>query len=220
MHEDSSLFIRYNFSFSICRLIDDILLPSTFQVKAEVDIVDDTKVELALRKINYWLSEYVSGAIAVPATELGLSLILDERSTPRFQNQLIITPDDPTDDHICMLLQSKLQALADGAFAVGLIEITGDNAEGLTFTYVGDSEESLPTMAEWVTGPTWFSQPWWLRDDASTFDTVAPAEADLTIAPVWAADLNFLARDIAPQEAIVLRGDFSPRIIEDTNDRE
>lgn len=216
MHqEERTLFINYEFNFSVCRLVENLLFPSTFQVKAEVDIVDETKVELALRKINYWLYEYVTQSIVIPANSLGLSLVLNDDNTPRLQNQLMITPDEPTDDHFCLLLQSKLQALAAGAFAVGTIELTSDNADGLTFTYTGDSEDELPTMDEWISGPTWFDQPWWLRDDSSTFDTVAPAEADLSIPPAWATDLNFLNKNISPQEAIVLKADFSPRIIDD-----
>ena len=217
--DERTLFINYSFTFSVCRLVDTLLFPSTFNVRAEVDIIDDTKVELALRKINYWLQEYVMGSIVIPANSLGLSLVLnDDSNTPRLQNHLMITPEDPTDDHLCLLLQSKLQALASGAFAVGMVEITSDNAEGLTFTYTGDSEEILPPMDEWISGPTWFKEPWWLRDDSSTFDTVAPPDADLTVAPHWATDLNFLDRGIGPQEAIILKGDFSPRIIEDGDD--
>ncbi len=213
---ESNVFIHYSFEFSMCRLLDALLLPSTIRVKAEVNIINDEAVDLALRKINYWLDNYVSGSIAVPANDIGLSLVLDEKSSPRLLNQLIITPEIPSDDHLCLLFQSKLQALAAGAFAVGMVEITSDNADGLTFTYVGDSEEWLPTMDEWITGPTWFADPWWLRDDASTFDTMAPPDADLNIKPSWATDLNFLAKDSMPQEdAIILKGDFRPKIIKD-----
>jgi len=215
MHEDRTLFINYAFNFSVCRLVDNLLFPSVFQVRAEVDIIDESRVELALRKINYWLSEYVTQAIVIPANSLGLSLVLNDDNTPRLQNQLMITPDEPTDDHMCMLLQSKLQALAAGAFAVGMVEVTSDNADGFTFTFTGDSEDELPSMSEWITGPTWFKEPWWLRDDASMIDTVAPPDADLSAIPVWATDLNFLDRGSSPQEAIVLKTDFSPRIIDD-----
>lgn len=214
----SSVYIHYSFEFTMCRLLDALLLPSTIRVKADVNIIDEELVELALRKINYWLDEYVTAAIAIPATDLGLSLVLNENNAPRLQNHLMITPDHPTDEHLCLLFQSKLQALAAGAFAVGMVEITSDNGDGLTFTYIGDSEDMLPTMSEWITGPTWFDEPWWLRDDASTFDTVAQPDADLNVKPAWAVDLSFLAREMAPQEAIIMTGNFSPRIIEDPED--
>lgn len=216
MDDDSdTLYIHYTFKFSLCRLVDNLLVPSNFKCKAEVDIVDEDLIELAIRKINYWLENIVSASIAVAANNaIGFQMLLDENSTPRLQNPMMICPDEPTDNNLCVLLQSKLQALAGGAFAVGMIELTSDNAEGLMFTYVGDSEDMLPSMEDWIAGPTWFSRPWWERDDASTFDTVAPEDADLTKTPVWAYDLGFVARDMMPQDAIVLKGDFSPRIID------
>lgn len=142
-------------------------------------------------------------------------MLLDDNSTPRLQNPMMICPDEPTDNNLCVLLQSKLQALAAGAFAVGMIELSSDNSAGLVFTYVGDSEDILPSMSQWMSGRTWFDRPWWERDDASTFDTLAADDADLTIKPLWAYDLGFVARDLMPQDAIILNGDFSPRIIDD-----
>ena len=214
--EDTTLYIHYTFTFSLCRLVENMLVPSTFKVKAEVDILDDSLVELAMRKINYWLDNIASGSIAVAANNaIGFQMLLDENSTPRLQNPMMICPDEPTDNNLCVLLQSKLQALGAGAFAVGMIELTSDNAEGLVFTYVGDSEDLLPGMSEWIAGPTWFDRPWWERDDASTFDTVAQEGADLSIKPVWAYDLAaVVARDMMPQEAIMLKADFQPRIID------
>lgn len=212
---EDTLYIHYTFDFSLCRLIDNLIVPSTCKVKAEVDILDENLVELAMRKINYWLDSVVSGCIAVAANNsIAFQMLLDENSTPRLQNPMMICPDEPTDSNLCVLLQSKLQALAGGAFAVGVIELSSDNAEGLGFTYVGDSEDILPKMSEWINGPTWFDVPWWERDDASTFDTIAPEGSDLSEKPVWAYDLGFVARDMMPQEAIVLKADFQPRIID------
>ncbi len=216
-YDDETLYIHYTFSVSLCRLIDNLLVPSKLTVKAEVDIVDEDRVELALLKINYWLERLVSGCVVLGATNpIGFQMMLDdEAKTPRLRNPLMITPDEPTDDHLCIIFQSKLQALAGQAFAVGTIELTSDNAEGLTFTYVGDGEDMLPTMEEWIDGDTWFDQPWWMRDDGSMFDTMAPEGADLNEIPAWAVDLNFLARADMSNEAIVLKGDFQPRIVTD-----
>jgi hypothetical protein len=190
-----------------------MLWPSNITLKAEINIIDDDLVEIALRKINYWLEEFVRGSVIVPANDLGLSLILSDDGTPRIENTIIITPDTPTDDHVCILMQSKLQALASGAFTIGCIEITSDNAEGFTITCLGDNCDQLPEMDEWISGPTWFSLPWWARDDASTVDSIAPPDADLSTPPAWAVDLSFLARDTPPQEAIIMKGDFAPRIV-------
>jgi hypothetical protein len=216
MDDEDTLYIHYTLNFSLCRLVENLLVPSVFKVKAEVDILDESGVELAMRKITYWLETVVSSSIAVAANNaIGFQMLLDESSTPRLQNPMMICPDEPTDNHLCVLLQSKLQSLANGAFAVGMIELSSDNAEGLVFTYVGDSEDVLPGMDQWLAGPTWFEKPWWERDDASTFDTLAPDGADLTKKPIWAYDIAaMVARDMMPQEAIMLKADFMPRIID------
>jgi len=113
MDDDSALFIHYNFSFSMCRIIENVLVPSNFKVKAEVNIMEDSMVEIALRKINYWLNNMVSGCIVISANNsVGFRAVLNDDNTPRLQNALMITPDEPTDDFLCVLLQSKLQALA------------------------------------------------------------------------------------------------------------
>jgi hypothetical protein len=215
MEDESTLYIHYNFKFSMCRLLDDMLIPSTISVKAEVDIIDDALVTLAFRKIEYWLTNIVGASLAISAgNAVGFDLALDSDNVPRLRNHLMITPDEPSDDHLCLLLQSKLQALAAGAFAVGTIELSSDTAEGLVFTYVGDCEEDLPDMEGWIDGPTWFDRPWWMRDDGTVFDTLAPEDADLSEKPNWAIDLGFLAND-APREAVIIKGNFRPQIIKD-----
>jgi hypothetical protein len=213
---DETLFIHYTFTFSMCRLVENMLVPSTFKVKAEVNILDESLVEVAIKKINYWLEQVVQSSIAVAADNaIGFDMLLDQGSTPRLQNPLMICPDEPTDSSLCVLMQSKLQALAAGAFVVGMVELKSDNAEGLVFTFVGDCEELLPDMGDWISGPTWFDKPWWARDDASTFDTVAQDGADLTIVPVWAYDITaMVSRSLMPQEAILLKANFEPRIID------
>jgi len=215
---ENTIFIRYAFKFSICRLLDNVLVPSNISVTAEINIIDDDHVESMLRKINYWIDEYVMGSIAIPATELGLSLVLNEKNTPRLQNHLMITPGIPTDEHLCILFQSKLDALAAGAFKIGMIEVTSDNSEGLIFSFIGNHEEVLPTMEEWIVGQTWFDLPWWERDDSSTIDTLAPPDSDLSVKPAWAVDLSFITRQNDMSEAIIMRGDFQPRIVDKKDD--
>lgn len=217
--EEDAIFVNYSFSVSVCRLIDMELWPTNIQVKAEINVIDEDLIEVALRKINYWLEEFLRGAVIVPANDLGLSLILDDDNSPRIHNTIVLTPEMPTDDHLCFLLQSKLQALAGSAFSIPSMEFTSDNSDGFTVTYVGDGRNRLPDMEDWITGPTWFTEPWWDRADTSTFDTQAGPDADLSVIPAWARDLSFLEYDNPQQEAVILMGDFKPRIIENPDER-
>jgi hypothetical protein len=97
-----------------------------------------------------------------------------------------------------------------------MIEVSSDNTDDLVFTFVGMSEDHLPTMGEWISGPTWFDTPWWDRDDASIFDTLAGEDTDLSVKPEWAYDITkFVEREMMPREAIALKADFVPRIIDE-----
>ncbi len=208
-----TVFIHYTFKVSINRLVETLLVPSTLNVKCEVEIIDGEKLDLALRKIEYWMDYYVDHAIVVCAgNTTGFQMILDDKNTPRLQNSIMVTPDEPTDDHLAMIFQSKLQALAAGSLALGAITVSSDDSAGLVYTYVGDSEEELPPMDHWINGPTWFDVPWWMRDDASMIDTQAPEGADLNEIPNWAHSLDFLDRVGSNPEAIII--DFEPIIID------
>lgn len=213
---DDTTHISYTFGTSLVRIIDTVLIPSKLNVEVELEFLDEEMVELALRKIEYWLDNFVSKSIVFSAMNMSaIDMVLDENRAPRVQNFLMITPDEPTDDHLAMIFQSKLQALADGALAIGMIKISSDNSAGLSFTYVGDSEEELPSMEEWIRGDNWFREPWWCRNDASMIDTIAPEGSDLTEIPAWALSLDFLGQEVARPEAIIINADFEPTIIDD-----
>ena len=215
MDIEDDLFIHYTFTVTLPRIIDSLLLASTFTVKVEVEMLEEDQANIALRKIDYWLKYYVSGSIAISAANPGgFRMLLDENNSPRLENRLMVLPDEPTDDHLAMIFQSKLQAIADGAFAVGSVQISSEDAAGLAFTYVGDSEEELPTMEQWCGGPTWFDRPWWARSDVSTIDTLAPEGTDLSIRPSWAQTLDFLENESNNPDAVIIRADFEPKIIE------
>jgi hypothetical protein len=215
--DESETFVDYSFDLSLCRLVGKQLLPSKMTLKLGIEILaeEDEDIKFALDKMKYWMDNYVSRAVAVSAMNSeGFQMLLDEENKPRLENPLLVTPCEPTDHHLMFVFQSKITALSDGALEVVRIEITSSDAQGLAFTYIGDGEGQLPDMEEWIPGPNWFTQPWWSRDDISMIDTVAPEGADLTARPSWAATLDFLRPEAPEHAAIVINGDWEPKIIE------
>lgn len=215
--DEQDTFVDYSFDVSFCRLVGKQLLPSKLTVKLGIEIStdEDTDIGFALDKMKHWMNNYVSRAVVVSAMNTdGFKLLLDEENKPRLENPLMVTPAEPTDHHLMFIFMSKITALSDGALEVVRIEITSSDAQGLSFTYVGDGEGQLPDMDEWIPGPNWFAVPWWHRDDISMIDTVAPEGADLTHRPAWASTLDFLRSDTQEQAAIVITGDWEPKIIE------
>lgn len=215
--DDQDTFVDYTFNVSLCRLVGMQLLPTKLTVKLGIEIIadEDNDIQVALNKINHWMDNFVSRAIAVSSMNSeGLSMLLDENNKPLLENPLMVTPIEPTDHHLMFIFMSKITALADGAVEVVKVEITSSDAQGLSFTYIGDGEGQLPDMDEWIPGENWFDVPWWSRDDISMIDTVAPEGADLTVRPSWAATLDFLKPDYKDQAAIVINGEWEPKIIE------
>lgn len=211
----SETFFHYTFTASFVRLIDQRLLPSQITVKLGIDVLDDDGMEFALIKIKHWVQNHFMNCVAISSqNKIAFDAFFDG-GVPRVENTMMITPGEPGDPHILLLLQSKLEALSDGAFIIVNAEIKSDNAEGMTVTYIGDACEELPEMSDWVEGPNWFTLPWWRRDDISTIDSIAPEGADLTVRPVWASTLEFLRTPQNSQPALILQGDFKPKIVGD-----
>lgn len=211
--EDSIMLITYSFDISLCRIVEGVLFPSRLNLKAGIDVLNEDKVNAALQRINYWIDNYLNGSLVVNVEEI--ELVLDREDSPQYGNVLVFTPDIPSDDHLSFLLQNKINALANGAFEVDEIEISSDTAKGWTINYIGDSAQFLPDMDEWIGGPSWFDRPWWHRNDSSTIDTIAPEGSDLSQKPFWADDMNQTRHAVAPTEGIVLKGNFTPRVVDD-----
>jgi len=140
-------------------------------------------------------------------------MLLTNDGKQRLHNHLMITPCEPTDEHLAVLFQSKLQAISNDTMNFSYVRIE-TKANGLVFTYVGDWQVDLPAMDDWFdTKPYYFDVPWWQRDDASTMDILA-ADADLAQPPPWAYRFDFIENAYNPQQLDnVVRGAFKPKII-------
>lgn len=216
-------FVHYSFSTTLCRLIGTIMLPSQMTINLGLELLtdDDDEISFALQKIAYWMENYVSRSIVVSCMNAqGFDVLLDENSAPRLDNKMMVTAQEPTDHHLMFIFQSKLNALADNAFIVTDIEIESSDAQGLRFTFMGSGEDQLPEMEEWIPGPNWFDQPWWNRNDISMIDTVATEGTDLKVRPQWASTLDFLRETSDDQPAVVIPGDWEPRIVGDEDEKE
>lgn len=189
------LLIDFKYQFTTIRLSDQFV-PSTITIKAELLSINDDGMDdfdLAITKVRFWLDTIVSRAVIFTrGNTVALDMLLNEEGRNRSNNVLMLTPSTPTDDHLAVLLQAKLSALAGPNLSFGSVEISSNNAEGMTFTFVGSHETVLPSMEEWIGVHSYFDKPWWNRNDASTIDVIPGVDADLSIKPVWAYSLDFL----------------------------
>jgi len=217
--------LDYTQKMSFVRYLDNTLIPARFTVRADVmptEGVDDLDIDISFAKIKFWCETIVSRSIVFSRNNLmALDMLLDADGKPRLTNNLMITPDEPNDDHFAAVLQSKMTALAKGKIVFGCVRIENDSPSGLVFTYLGDWQDDLPVMADWfTTQPYYFSVPWWVRDDASTLDLIAAGDQiDVSKPPPWAFSLDFIedaVRPLYPEKPIeqaVIRGAFRPKVI-------
>ena len=219
--------IDFSHDVRLIRYLDSTLSATQFRLRADLmptTDLEDLDFDIVIAKIKFWLDTIVCRSIAFCCrNQTAFDMLLADDGNPRLSNHLMITPEEPQDDHLAVLLQSKLTALAGGKMQFGCIRIESDSPSGLTFTYVGEWQEDLPGMSDWFSKkPYYFEEPWWCRDDISTLDIIAANEDDYSKRPFWAMRLDFIENSIrpekkdhddAPVEESVVKGTFRPKVI-------
>lgn len=228
MDEDDltpEVFSYFSFSVKIVRVIEDIIVPSTLKFKMEfipLETATGEEVDRAFAKMRYWIDNVVNRSVVFSHDNSNaIAMFIDDKgANSRVSNILMITPEEPDDQHMCAIFQSKLQALSGLSMAFGPVEVSGDNQIGLSFTFIGDSTSVLPDAKEWFQDTrTFFDKPWWERDDGSTLDVVPPEGADLSVKPAWAFSFDFLEpkgprSSTADGKTNVIRTEFRPNVID------
>lgn len=222
---ETELFVNFKHTFKTIRVIGNRLIPVTLKLKTEViyDELDHEEeyhinCQIALQKIRYWFDNCLShGVIFSRDNEWALSSFLDEEGKQAVQNRLVLLPDEPTDAILAEVIQSKMNALAGGHIEFGFVELSGDDTNGLSFMFTGDGLFNLPDMDEWIGEHSFFSRPWWNRDDASTIDVIPDESDDLNKPPKWAYSLDFIGdklRNADSSSGRIVRPEFRPKVIE------
>lgn len=212
-----ALYISFNTEAKIVRVLDNTIYPSRLSIRAEIDPHEDATEQVlaqVMGKIRFWFDSLVAKSIAFAFdNETALTMFIDGEGRNRTGNLIMITPGDPTDEVLAAVFQAKMTALANGMVEFGLVEVKSDNVVGLSFTFVGEGANVLPNMRDWIGERTYFSKPWWCRNDASTLDVIPPPEADLSQPPPWAFSLD-PPDGARPESGIVVRPTFTPTVID------
>lgn len=215
----SETIVTFRFEVEMIRMVGSHLMPSIIEITSDIDILDgtdDEDAEVAMMKVRYWFDTYVTRCIAFAASNAAAAaMFLDENGVNRTGNNFMATPLEPSDQHLSAIFQAKMNALGDGKMLFSHIQIRSNNADGMTFTFVGDPSDVLPEFSDWIEQTYYFDQAWWDRDDASMIDIIPGEGVDLTVRPNWAKTMDFLRDTMKPVTAgEVIRPNFKPKIIE------
>lgn len=222
----NELYLHYKTDFKATRIIDAVLYPTNFTLESDVwfdmDNVPaedrDYTLNLILMKIDFFYKNIIDNSIMFgDLNEWAIPSLLDN-NTPRVDNILVRCPFQPSDDHLAMLFQSKMNALGNGNLVFGAVTVSSDNSRGLSFTFVGDGAYCLPDISEWIGERSFFENPWWDRNDSSSMDIVPKEDDDLTIKPEFAFDLDFLGESLKPNKTEiytnnVIKPKFKPYVV-------
>ena len=229
--ESTELYLNYKTEFKATRIIDNVMYPTFFTLTSDVwfnmDHLDpqdrDYQLNLTLIKIDFFYKNLIDNSIMYGALNDWADGFLLKNNEIQADNVLVKCPLEPSDDHLAMLFQSKMNSLSKNNLVFGGVTITSNNSRGLSFTFVGDATESLPDMTEWIGDTTYFKEPWWIRDDSSTMDITPLPDADLNDKPSFAFDLDFLGESLKPENIEkftnnVIKPKFRPYVVKNEDE--
>jgi hypothetical protein len=229
-----NVLIDFTQKVSMVRMMGNAIAPARFTIKAEVLPSPDAReidFDIAFAKIKFWFETVVSRTIVFcRSNTLALAMFTDSDGKPLVINHLMISPHEPTDEHLGAVFQSKMSALSGGTMNFGVVRVNSESQSGLVWSYVGDWKDDLPDMENWFNKkPYYFTVPWWARGDVSTIDMIGKGVTDFSQPPPWAFNLDFIEAAIRPHtpdtiedgttpseplENVVIRGAFHPKVIE------
>ena len=217
----AEVFTHFVFNVKFTRVIENIIVPANVRFKMEFIPLDSSSsedIDKAFTKMKWWIDNIFAKSIAFcHDNTAALNMFIDEANGAcKVGNVLVLTPEEPDDQHLAAIMQAKLQALCNDTMAFGPVEVRSDNQLGLQFSFVGDSKTVLPSMAEWVGERSYFDRPWWDRDDGSTLDVMPTPDADLNEKPSWAFNFDFLDKPKINPSATsrIVRPEFRPTVID------
>lgn len=222
-YEDEGVIIytRLKKTLNCVRFVHDHILGCSINMVFDYAINpegDPEEMVFAWRKIEYFMDSLEQIMMVHAGNPLSVSVSIDSTTQScRFANPIMLTPEEPTEDHFATLLLSKLNKLGAGSISFGGVEVESLENHGIIVAVSGFTGDDLPTMVNWMGPNNWFDQPWWARDDGSTYDAFAPEETDVSQRPDWAYDWEFL-REKPRAAGLVLNAGFKPRLVPQGDD--
>lgn len=157
-------------TFSGTRVMDHRLSPTVFNLEVVVDVDRDGKSQeasiagggIGFRKLKTWLELVLPEVVMVSADSEIYDVIEGE-----FDNQIMVTPGEPDDFVLSMVLLAKMQAIVKGQLKIDSMTLTSSDTNGIRRYMHYDMTETLPGI-EYFPQEAVHKDPWWLRDTIET----------------------------------------------------
>jgi hypothetical protein len=209
---------RYKFSLPMTRIMGSYIISSKINfiigyVLSEEHEMDD--IIMGWTRIEEWLEDMTHAMVFSSENDSAMGAVYDlEDNCLRFSNPIMLLPTDPGEDVLGFVIQAKFNALADGAISFDYMTISPDEANGVEIEIIGNGNLLLPSLEDWMGEGNYFDEPWWNRNDATSFDTPTTSPDDKKTKPEWASDYEHLKNKPAPS-GVIIQGRFKPKLIGD-----
>lgn len=214
--------LTYEKKVNVIRCIDTSLFPSDLSVKLQFQIInnfDDYYLAVLIGKIDYFFDFVVSNSIILDKDNTEMcGILLDADGFPTSDNNVILTPGDPSDALLSILFQTKITSFTNNFLDIFSIEVSSSNTIGISTKFLGNGIEHLPTNDDWFGSESWYDFPWWARNDASTMDAINYHTTDFEVPPFMKSfdEIEEMLSDIDKPNAVIVDFEqFKPRLVDD-----
>lgn len=154
--------ITWRPSFTSMLLIDDVLVPTNFDLTIKMEVVSElfNEQDIALERIQTIVESFFGASLICEMNEFASELPY------AFSNNVVAVPTDPTDHILCGLLFTKCNAVAEGKIIMNEVGIVSSRGNGLEYSL--SSAQVLPVFLQANSAAV---SPWFLRNDVSFTDS-------------------------------------------------
>lgn len=148
------------------------------EVEANSELLDaQLGQNVSLAKITYFVDNFLNNSLAVDVDEKDKMYA----AFSEFSNNFITLPDF-TESTLLETLHAKFNAICKQNTRVEVVHLLDLDSE-INFTLFSNelNDYQLPTQDEWMGTLSIWSQPWWHRSDASTYDNAAESPEELAV---------------------------------------
>jgi len=182
--EEDKIFLQYEKNFTLLKIYKNSILPCNMHLTSDIylnlDILDINDHEQINNNFDYYLNklsvffEYTLNNTVVfdKNNNWAINSFIDLKKNEKLiENNIMLTINEPTNDHLVILLHCKLNSLGENILEFYSLTLSDDKSRDVSFTFVGDSRKLIQLIPEddWFKN-TYHEEPWWLRSDFSTID--------------------------------------------------
>ena len=150
--------------------VDNNFLINTFKLKVGFFTTNENPIlnDIALDQIEIFFRSLVDNAIIISKEKY------DEINLP-FHNNVFMTHDKPNDQVIASMIFLKLVSIVKDNLDIDYVSLTSVLGNKICYTINSSSAELealIPKKEDWWKDKSVKFDPWWLRDDTATHDSL------------------------------------------------